>query len=276
MEKLKRTKYEILGVKYSASLEEVKQAFREKVKTLHPDENGNNTEARNEELLAVLEAYEILKDEEKRTAYNKTLTSEELERIGLDKNKRQENRETNTKNTLVRSNQIKNLIIRTFYDDAVAIKYVLGKGNKLGYYIKNYQNSKETYVENDCYNRYFNDGLFTKKHPVADFFMGDYPMYTPLIREVIENRILSFKNDVYLARGDCLYRKIGKNSEFEIENGFIYHKESGASFFYGSFEGTLLDITGLLDWPFEKQQIAENKTKVKNKLTNKIFNGMNK
>ena len=273
---MKRTKYEILGVKYSASLEEVKQAFREKVKTLHPDENGNNTEARNEELLAVLEAYEILKDEEKRTAYNKTLTSEELERIGLDKNKRQENRETNTKNTLVRSNQIKNLIIRTFYDDAVAIKYVLGKGNKLGYYIKNYQNSKETYVENDCYNRYFNDGLFTKKHAVADFFMGDYPMYTPLIREVIENRILSFKNDVYLARGDCLYRKIGKNSEFEIENGFIYHKESGASFFYGSFEGTLLDITGLLDWPFEKQQIAENKTKVKNKLTNKIFNGMNK
>ena len=135
---MKRTKYEILGVKYSASLEEVKQAFREKVKTLHPDENGNNTEA-----------YEILKDEEKRNAYNKTLTSEELERIGLDKNKRQENRETNTKNTLVRSNQIKNLIIRTFYDDAVAIKYVLGKGNKLGYYIKNYQNSKETYVEND-------------------------------------------------------------------------------------------------------------------------------
>ena len=52
---MKRTKYEILGVKYSASLEEVKQAFREKVKTLHPDENGNNTEARNEELLAVLE-----------------------------------------------------------------------------------------------------------------------------------------------------------------------------------------------------------------------------
>ena len=62
---MKRTKYEILGVKYSASLEEVKQAFREKVKTLHPDENGNNTEVRYEELLAVLEAYEILKDEEK-------------------------------------------------------------------------------------------------------------------------------------------------------------------------------------------------------------------
>mgnify|MGYP004459367891 FL=1 len=258
---MKRTKYEILGVKYSASLEEVKQAFREKVKTLHPDENGNNTEARDEELLAVLEAYEILKDEEKRNAYNKTLTSEELERIGLNKNKRQENRETNTKNTLVGSNQIKNLIIRTFYDDAVAIKYVLGKGNKLGYYIKNYQNSKETYVENDCYNRYFKDGLFTKKHPVADFFMGDYPMYTPLIREGIENRILSFKNDVYLARGDSLYRKIGQKDEFEIENGFIYHKESGASLFYDSFEGTLLDITGLLDWPFEKNKLQRIKQK---------------
>lgn len=276
---MKRTKYEILGVKYSASLEEVKQAFREKVKTLHPDENGNNTEARNEELLAVLEAYEILKDAEKRNTYNKTLTSEELDRISLDKNKRQENKtilNNSTEVVLKENDQIKNLIIRTFYDDAVAIKYVLGKNNKLGYYIKNYQNAKETYVENDCYSKYFKDGLFTKKHPVADFFMDYNPMYTPLIREGIENRILSFKNDVYLARGDCLYRKIGKNSEFEIENGFIYHKESGASFFYDSFEGTLLDITGLLDWPFEKQQIAENKTKVKNKLTNKIFNGMNK
>lgn len=273
---MKRTKYEILGVEYSSSLEEIKHAFREKVKTLHPDESGGNSDARNEELLAVLEAYEILKDEEKRNTYNKTLTAEELERINLGKNKRQENKVTYTKSILLRNNHIKSLIVRTFYDDAVAIKYVLGKGNKLCYYIKNYQNSKETYVENDCYNRYFKDGLFTKKHPVADFFIGGHPMYTPLIREEIENRILFFKNDVYLARSDSIYRKIGQKDEFEIENGFIYHKESGASLFYDSFEGTLLDITGLLDWPFEKKQIAENKTKVKKKLTNKTLTGMSK
>ncbi len=55
---MKRTKYEILGVEYSSSLEEIKHAFREKVKTLHPDESDGNSDARNEELLAVLEAYE--------------------------------------------------------------------------------------------------------------------------------------------------------------------------------------------------------------------------
>lgn len=63
-----------------------------------------------------------------------------------------------------------------------------------------------------------------------------------------------------------IYRKIGQKDEFEIENGF----------FYDSFEGTILDITGLLDWPFEKQQLVENKTKVKKKLTNKILTVMNK
>ena len=123
----------------------------------------------------------------------------------------------------------------------------------LGYHIKNYQNSRETYVENDCY----------KKYPVTTFYVGDYPVYTPLIREDIENKILSFRNEIYIARSDCFYRKIGQNSDFEIENGFIYQKESGASFFYDSFRGTLLNITGLLDWPFEKQQIEQNKTKIK-------------
>lgn len=49
-----------------------------------------------------------------------------------------------------------------------------------------------------------------------------------------------------------IYRKIGQKDEFEIENGFIYHKESGTSLFYVSFEGPLLDITDLLDWPFKK------------------------
>lgn len=71
--------------------------------------------------------------------------------------------------------------------------------------------------------------------------------YIPLIREEIEDKILSFKNEIYIARSDCFYRKIGQNSDFEIGNGFTYHKESGASFFYNSFRGTLLNITGLLD-----------------------------
>ncbi len=262
---MKKTKYEILEVAYSASLEEVKQAFRKKVKILHPDEN-NNTKTNNEELLEVLEAYEILKDEEKRNAYNRTLTKEELERINLIKNNNQKdktNHNTTSFQILPQSIKIKDLIVRTFYDDAVAIKYVLGEKNKFGYHIKNYQNSREIYVENDCYKKCFKDGILTKKYPVTTFYAGDYPVYTPLIREGIENKILSFRNEIYIARSDCFYRKIGQNSDFEIENGFIYQKESGASFFYDSFRGTLLNITGLLEWPFEKQQIEQNKTKIK-------------
>ncbi len=67
---MSRNYYDVLGVGRDASEEQIKKAFRQKAKQYHPDANPDNptAEARFKQ---VNEAYEVLRDEEKRSAYNR-------------------------------------------------------------------------------------------------------------------------------------------------------------------------------------------------------------
>ncbi len=68
--------YRLLGVGPSASSEDIKLAFRDRAKKLHPDHGGSGADA--EAFRRLLEAYEVLRDDRKREAYDNVARTESV------------------------------------------------------------------------------------------------------------------------------------------------------------------------------------------------------
>lgn len=63
--------YETLGVDQKAGADEIKKAYRKLAMKFHPDQNKDNPEEAEAKFKEISEAYEVLKDEQKRAAYDR-------------------------------------------------------------------------------------------------------------------------------------------------------------------------------------------------------------
>ncbi|KAG0453522.1 hypothetical protein HPP92_024826 [Vanilla planifolia] len=73
--------YKILGVSKTASIAEIKRAYKKLALQWHPDKNVENREEAEAKFREIAAAYEVLGDDEKRVRYDR---GEDLENIGMD------------------------------------------------------------------------------------------------------------------------------------------------------------------------------------------------
>ena len=67
----KKDYYETLGVERDAGEAEIKKAYRQRAKELHPDRNPSDRAKAAEEFKQVSEAYEVLSDPQRRAQYDR-------------------------------------------------------------------------------------------------------------------------------------------------------------------------------------------------------------
>ncbi|NXW01152.1 DNJB8 protein, partial [Fregetta grallaria] len=65
--------YKVLGLKKSASQDDVKKSYHKLALKWHPDKNPSNKEEAEKKFKAVAEAYEVLSDPQKRSLYDKSV-----------------------------------------------------------------------------------------------------------------------------------------------------------------------------------------------------------
>lgn len=79
--------YSVLGLKPSASPQEIKRAYRQMVFRYHPDRNPGNDQAA-EKFKQILDAYNILSDSAERAEYDAAMHPEEVEARAREKQKK--------------------------------------------------------------------------------------------------------------------------------------------------------------------------------------------